>query len=628
MSFSSNCQQLVAHFTRNLIILSMVCVTLPNALYAAPPEPLGINSGLSISSPDEIVGPLAEPVGPPEPLELRMSPQEKLLRAWGLVSDALPSSLREAPRRGDVIEGLELVAERMRHLDLSSAERWSMELVDYAEVALSEEDYAYASALVRWALELSPHSARVGIRAMRVGHLSGHQSFSDQLIDVGRRVVDDRVFQFSVISNATYPLLLACTVTLYILMVLSFSVGLNAPLRWVGLRAPLKLRGIVAPLLVLPLLVLPVLKGPLWALLIGSLVLLIVLPRRRWLVFQVGVLLGLWGALIPLRESFQTALGSSATTEFVRAGSGVFELSDRIAVEALAVNHPVSAEVQYVLGVLLRRDGQLDEAEARLTKAEALWRQQGSAHERLALAQRGLLAYLTEDYPRADKLLAAAESQGLSGSQLTLSKAQVAFGALAIDKSLELSTEAERSSPTLTTVLRAREERFGHRSPLALTEFPLPWHIAFRSVVESAAPQVIPVTNRIESVGQALMPGASPVLMGVAGLFLLVAFLLRAAPARKIRPEILYAAGPPSKPLRLLIRLIPGGTLVWAGSSVLAALVLVVPIALMFPFIGWPGSTEDIFSAAPTARPLMASILGLWLIGTVCLGWHLKEREE
>jgi hypothetical protein len=463
---------------------------------------------------------------------------------------------------------------------------------------------------------------------MRVGHLSGHQSFSEQLLDVGQRILDDRVFQFSFISNATYPLLLSYTVTLFILMVLSFSVGLNAPLRYVALRAPLKFRGLFAPLVVLPLLVLPVLQGPLWALLMGSVALLVVHPRRRWLVLQVGVLFGLWGALIPLRESLNAALGSPATAEFVRAGSGVFELGDSSAVQALAVSHPTSAEIQYTLGVLMRRDGQFDDAEAHLSRAEALWRQQGSAHERLATVQLGLLAYLREDYSRAERMLASAESQGLSGPQITLSKAQVAFGALAIDKSLELSTQAERSAPALTTSLRTREERFGHRSPLALTEFSLPWRPTLSSVVASAEPQIIPVTHRIELVGQALMPGASPVLIGAAGLFLLVAFLLRAAPARKIRPEILYAGGPPSKPLRLLIRLIPGGTLLWAGSSIVAAAILVVPVALMFPFIGWPGSMQGIFSVAPTAKPLMASILGLWVVGTVCLGWHLKEREE
>ncbi len=605
-----------------LVSTSSVCVA-----QTAHLEPS--SSQITMIEPPLLVGPLPQEIlGPPEPLELRMSSQEKLNLSWNRASRLLTQGLSEPQVRSQVIEELEAVGERMRLLDLSSAESWSLTLIQTAEHALAGGDHAFAAALVSWAYRLSPASAEVSLRAMRVSHLSGYQSFLQQVFNVAATIGSDRAFQLSLLSTAIYPMLWGLTISLYVLMVLAFALGMNAPLRFIGLKSYQKLRGVIAPVGVLTLLTLPIVAGPLWALMCWGLTILVVLPRRRWLALYAGVVIGLWGALIPIRESLDFYLSAPRVSEFVRSSAGHAGLGDSLVLSKLALDYQGSAELQYVLGVAERREGALSNAQASFSRAQAMWKQAGSSSARLAVAQLGLLDYMQGDFEAAEKKLLEAQSLGLSGHALTLNLSKVAFAKFQIDQSLALSTEVERSNPGLTLDLREREERFGDRSPLALAEIPLPFFDALQAVLAPESPLDDQILIRASLSAQAMMYGSHPILLVALGAILVLLFLVQGAPARRVRKEILYAAGVPSRSLRLLVRLIPGGTALWAGLPGIALILLSIPIFFAMPFLGWPWGALELFEVAPSIKPLLGSFLGLWLIGTVYAGWHLKEREE
>jgi hypothetical protein len=131
-----------------------------------------------------------------------------------------------------------------------------------------------------------------------------------------------------------------------------------------------------------------------------------------------------------------------------------------------------------------------------------------------------------------------------------------------------------------------------------------------------------------DRVSETVMPMMSPLHQSAVGFLLVLLFLLRGEPIRRARKELLYAAGSPSAPLRFLVRIIPGGTALWAGHHGSALLVLTITILLAMPFVGWPLGAVGLFEFAPDIRPIVGSVYGLWLLATVYVGWHLKERTE
>lgn len=241
-------------------------------------------------------------VGPPLPPVVK-TPSQQLSCAWTAVVEAL-----DAGQISLASQEVQKLHDLQREFGYESAESWSLELVRRSEDAFAKGDRDTATALLGWAEKVSPASVAVALSSARLAHLAGYRGLFAQL---GRAIAaarEDRVFVFTAAVAGIYPSLWALTIALFLLIALAFGYWMKFPLRFVGLRLPLLVRGIVSPMLVMGILGLPSALGPLWTLTAWSLVILLVMPERRWLVFYAALVVGLWASLIPIREALKISL--------------------------------------------------------------------------------------------------------------------------------------------------------------------------------------------------------------------------------------------------------------------------------------------------------------------------------
>src|SRR5690606_36330284 len=104
--------------------------------------------------------------------------------------------------------------------------------------------------------------------------------------------------------HLTYPLLIALSAALLVMLLLSLCWQLPMALSRFVRRFPISCRGTVGVTLFAVLIIAPLFFGPLWTLFAWGSLVGLTLPDRRWLVAMAGFSLALWGFLIPIRENF------------------------------------------------------------------------------------------------------------------------------------------------------------------------------------------------------------------------------------------------------------------------------------------------------------------------------------
>jgi len=562
---------------------------------------------------DDFIGPLY--VAPAIP----QTPSQKMACAWGSVLDALDASdLPGASTKIDALRDLQ------RELGYESAEQWSLELVRRGEEALVQGDSRNAVVLLGWAEKISPSSVPVALSSARIAHLTGFRGLLSQVFRAAMAANHDRLFVLSLVVAGLYPALLAITIALFLLVMLSLGYWMQFPLRFMALKLPNSIRGILSPLLVLGVLVAPLLLGPLWTLTVWSVMVLLVMPERRWLAFYSALIIGAWAGVTPIREALKISLEDPRVGAYVRASSGIFERGDGALLSSFLKEYPTSPGVQYAKGVTSRREGRLDEADEAFGRAELLWRSAGSEWLAYALAQRGVISFLKDDYAAAKHRFSEAQSLGLSTPAFALNRSKLAFAETDTLASRSLFTEAEGANPELAAEIRDREDHFGDKHPLAIAEMPLPFMAGLSSILIPFAD----ISTRANEIVGTLMPGMQPPLMGAVVIFLLLGFFARSEKPRRHRKQLLYPQPSRSVPLRLLIRVVPGGSLLTVGRTGTALLLLSLCLLLAMPLIGWPGETIGVLSQLPDFKPYFVSFVVLLSLGSVYVSWHLVTGED
>jgi hypothetical protein len=318
------------------------------------------------------------------------------------------------------------------------------------------------------------------------------------------------------------------------------------------------------------------------------------------------------------------SLDESRIRAYLRASLGRIERSDDALIGSFLLDYPTSAAVQYTKGVTSRREGRLAEADEAFSHAELMWRSQGNDSVAYAIAQRGIIAFLKDDYSAASRLFNEAAELGLQDPAFALNRSKLAFAMTDTVASRALFAEAEKRSPVLSAEVREREEQFGDKHPLSIAELPL----GFPATLSSILIPFPEVHERAERVSALMMPGAPPPVMGAIALALLLGFVMRGSQVKRPRKEILYPQPPKNVPLRLLVRVVPGGNLMRVGRPGAALAVLSLCILLAMPLIGWPGESMGLLAQAPDFKPYFMSLAVLLSLGSIYVSWHLVGKED
>lgn len=459
--------------------------------------------------------------------------------------------------------------------------------------------------LVREALMLSPESPAILFAALPLARATGAGSEAEILARFLFAIPFSPKSILRGVVALAYPCCMALTVGLFCVGVALLLARLPLLRRRLQAELPNSLRGYLeAPLLTLAAVV-PLFYGPLITLAVWALLVVVLSQRREWFTLWVGAVLCLWGAAIPLRENSAVLLQDRRFLAMLEVLSGEFRETHRSWAEQVSRLGPEGGVEWYALGQYFERVGEFARAEAAFTRAEGElpgvpW----------PLAQRGVLAAARGDTESALRLLEEARSRGGNSAAVLFHLSQVLFSRSDTQRSREVDSEARRKDPILVDELHRREDALP-RGGVLFASMPLPYGLVLKSLL-SPAKGVPPVDDEI---ALRLTVWCTPVhLMGIGALFVLLFFVCGD------RPSALRAAA--AQRPSVLLRLIPGGSLVAAGRVSTAFGALALLLSLAAPLFPISGPAFLLWQQLPGSYALYGSVLGLfaflfWYSGVV-----------
>ena len=529
----------------------------------------------------------------------------------------------EAIQRGELRLANELISSleaKKAELGYSSLEDYSLFLLASAEQKFSAGDREAASFLIRKAWQLSPTSGSVLIRSVRLAHLTGAGAPEDVFLRAVKALISDKEFLTKVLKGLIYPFLWALSLALYVTIVFSFCREADVILQKIARLMPVRIRGIITPFVFLMILVTPCFFSLLWCLWFWSLLIYVFIPWRRWVAFMVAVVLGLWAALIPIRENLDLRLAEQGIRTLLRASSGNYSFMDRSALQKLAADRPLDAAVHFVYGQVLRREGKYEEARRAFLRAAALWRE-GKPFPKVEL---GILAFLSGDASQADQYFSEAEAAGVRSAAFFFNYSKVKFDLMDTAASRALLAQANKNDPELVAGLQTREGTLGFRSGQSIAEISLPLKDLLPSLVAS-----IPDAQRLhDAVAMVVMPGVRPLAISGLAMILLLGFFLVGAKERSSWRSMLYRHYSMPGVVRCMFWLVPGGAWVRMGRPAVGALLLTMILLAGMPILGWPAETRGVFHYL---RGLAPYYIGIWLLlvlGVIYVGCLAMEEES
>ena len=547
------------------------------------------------------------------PLEASGNSIKKLEAKWKEVLLALKDRpLREV---GDRID--ELNNQRVE-LDVSGLQEYSFNLLGRASSALKNNDIAGAAFFSKKALQLSPQSPRLLWNSIGVATKSGvSPSLSNHFLRALGATVQSPQVMLHLLKGSAYPLLWAVTLALLAIFAICFIVHAPMLLVALGKFLPTTFRGLGAPIISLVVLVAPLWFGPLWTIAAWSFFVAMWLPQRRWMAFYGGALVALWGVVIPLRENLNHWLDDPRVVTMLNTASGVFSSSDRSDLAALIKQRPDDGVALFLLGQVLRRYEQYDQAQIAIQRAEALLGDQPWTK-----AEQGLIAFMTDKIGSADKLFSEAEALGLSSAEFYFDYSRIKFEQVDVASSRDYLAKANHKSARITGMLREREDRFGMKSNRSIAEIRLPLQMILRSGLKPAEPD----KTKFDLVAQTVMPGTNPiVLVGIGALLMLVAFARRVGKGPRRRAAT-YIGYKPGVLARVLTSCVPGCSQFIAGQVGRAVLLMTMAVLVVMPLADWPRESGKVIELLPGFQ-WYYSVFALAVIGSLVTAQLLARKE-
>jgi len=509
----------------------------------------------------------------------------KLEMKWNEVLVAL----KDQPLK-DVNDRLDELNDLRVQLDVSGLEDYSFNLLNRASVALTKNDINAAAFFSKKALQLSPQSPRLLWSSIRVATESGVSSASDHFFRALGATLRSPQVMLHLLKGVTYPALWALTIALLTLLALNFVWHAPAVLVSAGKSISPSFRGIGAPILAFVVLVAPMVFGPLWTVAAWSMVVVVWLPRSRWLAFYGGTIIALWGVVIPLRENLNHWLDDPRVVTMLNAASGIFSSSARADLVSLVKQHPDDGVAQFLIGQVYRRYEQYDQAQAAIQRAESLLGEQPWTK-----AEQGIIAFLMGKTEQADKLFSEAEQLGLASAEFYFDYSRIKFEQVDVAKSRDYLALAMRANSQVTAQLREREDKFGMKSNRSIAEIKLP----IRTILSSGLKPAERDKSRFDLVAQTLMPIGNPISLAVVGGILMLIALMRKSKNGPKRRTATYIGYKPGAAVRFLASSVPGWNQAVSGRSGLGLLMLAGVFFALMPLADWPREAGRVLELLP-----------------------------
>ncbi len=499
-----------------------------------------------------------------------------------------------------------------------SYDEYSKSLLLYSEEAYASGDMESASFYARKAIELSPLSVPVRFAALGQLHKLGISSFGSELWFIANHVWQFPYTILTIGSSLIYPVLLAFTFSL--LLVLLFFLFLNSQplLRFVAGKLPFALRGITTPVITLAVFIAPLYYGPLWTLVCWALLVWLCIEKSKHIVIASGVCVALWGFLIPIRENVQVWLSDPGVKVMLKVQRGDYVPDGFRVLTHLATRRASDPVVHYVLAMAERRLEKYDDALERLERIEY----QLGQDSRVA-GQRAMISFLKKDFQGALEYYKEARDAGYESAELLFNYSKAAFEVLDTELSRELSSLARGKNTELVEELTRRESKIGISAPGTLAELSLPESVFF----ESAMLPLPAGAERIKNTARVLLPGVPAPFLSIVGIVIFVLGLIGRRIQRGRFESHYYENYRRPMLLSLFLLVIPTGPWIQAGRYVRAVCLLAIAFFLVFPLIGWPYDVASLFVTAPWLPTLLLYIALIYVLIIYYLGFFVEEEE-
>ena len=347
--------------------------------------------------------------------------------------------------------------------------------------------------------------------------------------------------------------------------------------------------------------------------------LLIWLPERRWIVFCAGAVFALWGSLVPIKENVALWLEDQGVQSMLRVASGSYAHWDTAVLKELTQKRPDDALASYTYAQLLRREGQLEEAEQAFEHTELLL-----GNQPYTKAQRGMISFLKGESQTSDRHYKQALELGADSPEFYYNYSKVRFELHDTAQGREYFERALKQNPGLIQALSKQEELLGIRSPYSFAEVSLPMQF----VLKSALVPNIAASIRSDQIISSLMRGMTAPWLLLAGGLLILLFFLRNKSGRRIsRAQGYYSSYRTPESVKLLTKLVPGGAWILNGKVGWSFLILASFLFLAAPIVGWPREIQNLNESVPDFGAYYLVFFSIISVLSVYVGFYLDEER-
>ena len=551
---------------------------------------------------DEVAAPAAEPAATPAAI---VPLSKKADTAWQALLEPLARNQLESA--ADALKSLDAL--RLEY-GLESFEEYSLFLVVSGLDDLRHGELTRAKFKAQAALELSPRSPRVLSGGAQLFRLTGQLGALSHAVRLITASAHDPLALTSFAIKAAYPILWAATLALYVVFVFAVLSDFRSIRQFLQKFVPVEFQG---PTIIVGLmLVMPLPFGILWSIAIWGAMLGTLVPGRRWHAFAAGVLLVLWGSVIPIRENLAAWITDSGQALALRVQAGDFQVeADRLLTQLAAVR-PDDGIATVARAQVALYQGDVSTSAALLERAAAILPNSVGV-----TAMRGLLAAISGDYHKAKSVMDTALEQAKPSPELLFNYSKVQFELLDHPASRESLALARELNPALVNSLEERETSY----PNGVLKGYAPIRIDWRAVLASGLGGLPSASAQADVVSRLMMNARPFSLVGI-GCALIVIFMLRSPRGRALNKSELQLVAP----LDLLALLIPGAWAALERRLSAAFITLFITFLTLFPLIGWPSDSGELARAFPGLKPFYALVFAVVLLSLV--GSNLYKRRN
>ena len=493
---------------------------------------------------------------------------------------------------------------------LESFEEYSLFLIVSGLDDLRRGEPLGAKFRAQAALDLSPHSPRVLSGGAQLFRLTGVLGAFDHAIRLISACARDPLALTTIAVKAAYPILWAATLALYISFVFAVLSDFKAIRQFIQKLFPAEFQG--PTILIGLMLILPLPFGILWSITIWGALLGALVPGRRWHTFAAGVLLVMWGSVVPIRENLAAWITDSGQALALRVQAGDFQIeADRLLTQLAAVrpNDGIAAVARSQVALY---EGDVPTSTALLERAAAILPNSVGVK-----SMRGLLAGIAGDYPKAKTIMLEALEQAAPSPALLFNYSKIQFELFDHPASRDILTQARALNPKLVTEFEQRETLY----PTSVLKGYAPVRIDWRAVLASGLGGLPSASAQADVVAR-LMINMRPFAIVGLGCALIVLFMLRSPPGR----AALKSEATLVKPLNFIALIVPGAEAAVERKLSLSFGVLFAILLSLFPLIGWPNDSSELARAFPGFKPFYALLVAVAILGLAARNFYQRQR--